>query len=157
MIKFKFLLKIDLEGDEQVGFTLFKYDNEDIYVNPDQSLILSTEPDKPVKVELSLNSKQITRNDLFVMFKPGMDTLIQLTDGSLTKGIILGIQDKTDLSPAFIYLSDAYRLVLGKESNTVSYVGDTAYYLDDTVIEISSIDVEKNWNNYLKNKKRNDN
>lgn len=156
MIKFKFQLKIDLEGDEQVGFTLFKNDDEDIYVNPDQNLILSSKPNEFVLAELFLNPRQITRKDLFVMFKPGMDILIQLTENDLVKGMIKGFQDKTDLSPALIYISNAYKLVLGEESNTVSYVADTAYYLDDTVIEVSSIDVEKNWNNYFKNKRRHD-
>ena len=33
MIKFKFDFKLDLEGDEGLGFTLFKTEEEDIYVN----------------------------------------------------------------------------------------------------------------------------
>ena len=77
MIKFEFDLKLDLEGDEELGFTLFKTEDEDIYVNPNCNLVLTTKPNKSVRVELNLNPKQITRRDLFIK-KPCKKTAIPL-------------------------------------------------------------------------------
>lgn len=138
MIKFEFDLKLDLEGDEELGFTLFKTEEEDLYVNPEQNLVLTTKPNKSVGVELNLNPKQITRRDLFIMYKPGMKILIRLTEKEWAEGMIKAIQEKTELSPITILLTDVIRITLSNGIVVSSTLGEVAYYLDDTVLEISS-------------------
>lgn len=138
MIKFKFDFKLDLEGDEGLGFTLFKTEEEDIYVNPDQDLILTAKPNESVKAELNLNPKQITRRDLFIMYNHGMKILIRLTEKEWAEGIIKAIQEKTELSPITILLTDVIRITLTDGVIMSSMLGEVAYYLDDTVLEISS-------------------
>ena len=138
MIKFKFDFKLDLEGDEELGFTLFKTEEEDIYVNPDHDLVLTTKPNTSIKAELNLSPKQITRRDLFVMYKPGMKILIHLTEKEWAEGLIKAIQEKTELSPITILLTDVMRITLTDDFVTSSMLGEVAYYLDDTLLEISS-------------------
>ena len=138
MIKFKFDFKLDLEGDEELGFTLFKTEEEDIYVNPDHNLVLTTKPNKSVGVELNLNPGHITRRDLFIMYKPGMKILIRLTEKDWAEGIIKAIQEKTKLSPITILLTDVIKITLNNGIVVNSTLGEVAYYLDDTILEISS-------------------
>lgn len=138
MIKFKFDFKLDLEGDEELGFTLFKTEEEDIYVNPDQNLVLTTKPNTSIKAELNLSPKQITRRDLFVMYKPGMKILIRLTEKEWAEGIIKAIQEKTNLSPITILLIDVIKITLSDGISVNTTLGEVAYYLDDTILEISS-------------------
>ena len=138
MIKFKFDFKLDLEGDEELGFTLFKTEEEDIYVNPDHDLVLTTKPNTSIKAELNLNPKQITRRDLFVMYKPGMKILIRLTENEFAEGLIKAIQEKTSLAPVTILLTDVFGIkLLNGVCVQCRLLGEVAYYLDDTLLEIS--------------------
>lgn len=139
MIKFKFNFKLDLEGDEELGFTLFKNEKEDIYINPENNLIFTTKSNKPVSIEMFLSPKQIKRSDLFIMYKPGMEIIIRLTENEWAKGLIKSIQERTNLAPVTILLTDAFGMTyidgLGFQCRLL---GEVAFYLDDTILEISS-------------------
>ena len=55
-----------------------------------------------------LSPEQITRNDLFIMYKPGMKILIRLTENESAEGLIKAIQEKTSLAPITILLTDVF-------------------------------------------------
>lgn len=139
MIKFKFEFKLDLEGDEALGFTLFKNENEDIYINPENNLIFTAKPNKPTSIEMYLSPEQITRNDLFIMYKPGMKILIRLTENEFAEGLIKAIQEKTSLAPVTILLTDVFGIkLLNGVCVQCRLLGEVAYYLDNTILEVSS-------------------
>ena len=139
MIKFKFEFKLDLEGDEELGFTLFKNENEDIYINPENNLIFTAKPNKPTPIEMYLSPEQITRNDLFIMYKPGMKILIRLTENESAEGLIKAIQEKTSLAPITILLTDVFGITrINGVCVQRRLLGEAAYYLDNTVLEVSS-------------------